>query len=273
MNLSELDYELPPESIAQWPLAERDASRMMLLERSSGAYEDHQFRELPNLLRGDELVVMNNARVLPARLFGHRSGVHAQPVGRNNRARSEFLQTKIEVLLIRQLTGDTWEALVRPGRKIPTGESILFGEGELEARVEGRGQFGLRTLHFRWRGDFREILDRLGHIPLPPYIKRADEPLDRERYQTVYAREGAAVAAPTAGLHFTSEIIDRLRERGIEMAEISLDVGLGTFEPIRTESLEEYKIHREGYAISEQAADTIESRSTPIRGLVSGGTR
>lgn len=272
MNLSEFAYELPPGSIAQRPLAERDASRMLLLHRSSGAYEDRQFRELPDVLRGDELVVINNARVVPARLFGRRGGVHAQPVGQNNRARNEFLQTKIEVLLVRQLTGDTWEALVRPGRKIPTGESILFGEGELEARVEGRGQFGLRILSLRWQGDFREVLNRLGHIPLPPYIKRADEPLDRERYQTVYAREGAAVAAPTAGLHFTPRILERLRDRGIEIAEIGLDVGLGTFEPIRTERLEEHKIHKEGYTISEQSAATIEKARTAGRPILAVGT-
>jgi S-adenosylmethionine:tRNA ribosyltransferase-isomerase len=272
MNLGEFDYELPADRIAQRPLAERDASRMLLLDRSTGAYEDRYFRDLANLLSGDELVVINNAQVLPARLFGHRAGLHAQPLGRNNPGNNEFLRTKIEILLVRQLAHDTWEALVRPGRKIPTGERIVFGEGELEARVEGRGLFGLRVLRFHSQGNFREVLSRLGHIPLPPYIKRPDEPLDRERYQTVYAREGAAVAAPTAGLHFTPAIMKKLRERGIEFAEITLDVGLGTFEPVRTEHLEEHKIHKETYAISEQAAHAIGRAQTARRPILAIGT-
>jgi len=272
MNPSEFDYELPPEQIAQRPLAERDASRMLLLERNSGVCQDSQFQKLPNLLRGDELIVLNSARVLPARLFGWRGGIHAQMVGRNNPARNEFLQTKIEVLLVRQIEGDSWETLVRPGRKIATGETIVFGKGELEARVQGRGQFGLRILRFQPKGDFTEIVARLGHIPLPPYIKRADEPLDRERYQTVYAHDGAAVAAPTAGLHFTTEIMRRLREQGIEIAEISLDVGLGTFEPIRTDRLEEHRIHRESYAVPARAAECVEKARAEGRPVLAVGT-
>jgi S-adenosylmethionine:tRNA ribosyltransferase-isomerase len=272
MDLSDFDYELPPERIAQRPPAERDASRMLLLDRSTGEREDREFRTLPELLRGDELLVINNARVLPARLFGRRAGIHAQPLGQNNPARREFLQTAIEVLLVRQISSDTWEALVRPGRKVPTGEQIVFGEGELEAQVEGRGEFGLRILRFRSKDSFHELLGRLGHIPLPPYIKRADEPLDRERYQTVYAREGAAVAAPTAGLHFTPEILKRVRERGVEIAEITLDVGLGTFEPIRTERLEEHPIHKESYVISESAAEAIEQARRDRRPILAIGT-
>jgi S-adenosylmethionine:tRNA ribosyltransferase-isomerase len=271
MNISEFDYRLPPDRIAQRPLAERDASRMLLVDRNSGAYEDRQFRELPELLRGNEIVVVNSARVLPARLFGHRAGIHAQ-IGRNNPAKRDFLQTKIEVLLVRQLADGTWEALVRPGRKIPTGERIVFSEGELEARVEGRGQFGLRILRFAPNGSFEEAIGRLGHIPLPPYIKRGDEPLDRERYQTVYAHDGAAVAAPTAGLHFTPEIMKRLRDRGIEIVEIRLDVGLGTFEPVRTEQLEDHHIHKESYAISEQAAEVIEKARAKGRPVLAVGT-
>jgi S-adenosylmethionine:tRNA ribosyltransferase-isomerase len=272
MNLSDFDYELPPQRIAQRPPAERDASRMLLLDRCTGACEDREFRALPELLRGNELLVINNARVLPARLFGRRAGIHAQPLGQNNPAKREFLQTAIEVLLVRQISSDTWEALVRPGRKVPTGEHIVFGEGELEAQVEGRGEFGLRILRFRSKDDFHELLGRLGHIPLPPYIKRADEALDRERYQTVYAREGAAVAAPTAGLHFTPEVLKRLRERGIEIVEVTLDVGLGTFEPIRTERLEEHPIHKESYVISDSAAESIEQARHDRRPILAIGT-
>jgi len=272
MNLSDFDYDLPQELIAQRPLAERDASRMLLVDRASGAWEDRQFREFPDLLRGDELVVVNNARVLPARLFGRRTGIRVQKPGDNNPARQGHLQAPIEVLLVREVEDDVWEALVRPGRKIPVGERIVFGDGELEARVESRGGYGLRILRFTSRNGFHEALGRLGRIPLPPYIKRADEASDRERYQTVYARQGSAVAAPTAGLHFTPEIFARLRERGIEAAEITLDVGLGTFEPIRTEQLEDHKIHAESYEISEAAAAAITRAKTEGRAVLAIGT-
>ncbi|MGD0957750.1 MAG: tRNA preQ1(34) S-adenosylmethionine ribosyltransferase-isomerase QueA [Candidatus Acidiferrales bacterium] len=272
MNVGEFDYDLPADRIAQRPLAERDASRMLLLDRATGAWEDRWFRELPELLRGNELIVVNNARVLPARLFGRRSGIHAQTPGRHNPARGEFLQTSIEVLLVRQVGVDTWETLVRPGRKIATGERIIFGEGELEAQVEARGEYGLRLLRFKSKNGFHETLGRLGHIPLPPYIKRADEPLDRERYQTIFARQGNAVAAPTAGLHFTSGILERLRGRGIEIAEITLEVGLGTFEPIRTERLEDHKIHAETYDIPEVTASAIVRAQRESRPALAVGT-
>jgi S-adenosylmethionine:tRNA ribosyltransferase-isomerase len=272
MDPSEFDFDLPSGSIAQRPLAERDASRMLLVNRASGAWEDRTFREFPDLLRGNELIVINNVRVLPARLFGHRAGVNAQPVGHTNPARDEFLQTVIEVLLLRQLESGAWEALVRPGRKVPVGERIVFGDGELEAQVEGRGEYGMRVLRFKCETDFYDAVARLGHIPLPPYIKRADEALDRERYQTVYARAGNAVAAPTAGLHFTPEILRRLKERGVEIAEITLDVGLGTFEPVRAERLEEHKIHAEAYEISEVTAAAVNRARRENRPVLAVGT-
>jgi S-adenosylmethionine:tRNA ribosyltransferase-isomerase len=272
MNVSDLDYDLPPERIAQRPLPERDASRMLLVDRATGAWEDRQFRELPELLRGDELIVINNVRVLPARLFGRRAGIHAQPLGHHNPARGEFLQTSIEVLLVRQVSADTWECLVRPGRKVPTGERIVFGEGELEACVEGRGKYGLRVLRFASKDGFRTALDRLGHIPLPPYIKREDEPIDRERYQTVFARQGNAIAAPTAGLHFTPAILERLHGRGIEIAEITLEVGLGTFEPVRTERVEDHPIHSEAYEIPSATVAAIERAKSAKRPVLAVGT-
>jgi S-adenosylmethionine:tRNA ribosyltransferase-isomerase len=272
MNLAELNYDLRPEQIAQRPLPERDASRMLLLDRSTGAWEDRQFRELPKLLLGSELIVLNNARVVPARLFGRRAGLRATPPGRKSPAKREFLKAPIEVLLVRQLAPDAWEALVRPGRKVPIGERIIFGEGELEARVEGRGPYGLRVLRFDSRDGMEETLERLGHIPLPPYIRRADEPLDRERYQTVFAREGVAVAAPTAGLHFTPEILERLRGRGTELAEITLEVGLATFAPIRTERVEDHKIHKEIYEIPEAAAEAIARARSEKRPVLAIGT-
>ncbi len=272
MNVRELDYDLPPDRIAQRPLAERDASRLLLLDRATGAWEDRQFRELPELLHGDELLVVNNARVIPARLSGHRAGIHADPLGRRNPARAEFLRTPIEVLLVRQVSEDTWEALVRPGRKIPTGERVFFGEGELEARVEGRGSYGVRLLRFSPAASLRDALDRLGHIPLPPYIKRADEPADRERYQTIFARRGNAVAAPTAGLHFTPAILERIRNRGIEIAELTLDVGLGTFEPVRTEQIEDHPIHAESCEIPEATAAAVEKAWREGRPVLAVGT-
>lgn len=258
MDTSDFDFELPPASIAQRPLDERDASRMLLVNRAGGEWEDRSFREFPDLLRGDELIVVNNARVLPARLFGRRAGTP--------------LQTPIEVLLIRQLKADTWEALVRPGRKVPAGERIVFGEGELEAEALGRGDYGLRVLQFKCKTDFHDAVAHLGHIPLPPYIKRPDEALDRERYQTVYAREGNAVAAPTAGLHFTAKILKRMSDRGAEIVSLTLDVGLGTFEPVRTERLDEHKIHSEAYEISQTTAEAVNRARGENRPVLAVGT-
>src|SRR6204780_3451759 len=278
MNLDELNFDLPPERIAQRPLSARHASRMLLLDKTPGAWDDRHFREFPDLLRGDELIVLNNARVLPARLFGRRIGIHAEPCGTHNPARHEHLKSPIEVLLVRQLAADTWEALVRPGRKISLGEKIIFGagsaesDGELEAVTEGRGEYGLRVLRFSSKSGLQEAISRLGHIPLPPYIKRADEPADRERYQTIYARQGSAVAAPTAGLHFTPEILQRITARGIAIAEITLDVGLGTLEPVRTQRLEDHKIHVESYEIPEATAEAIAKAQKKKRPILAVGT-
>jgi S-adenosylmethionine:tRNA ribosyltransferase-isomerase len=272
MKPSELDYDLPSERIAQHPLPERDASRMLLLGRATGRWEDRQFRELPDLLRGDEVMVLNNVRVIPARLFGRRAGIHAQPLGVGNPARAEFLRTEIEVLLTRRLGDDTWEGLVRPGRKVPSGERIVFGDGELEASVESRVPHGLRRLRFTSRYGLEETLRRLGHIPLPPYIKRAVEPVDSERYQTIFARQGHAIAAPTAGLHFTPEILKRVCDRGVEVVEITLEVGLGTFEPIRTERIEDHPIHPETYEIPERTAVALERAKREGRPVLAIGT-
>jgi S-adenosylmethionine:tRNA ribosyltransferase-isomerase len=269
MNVSDFDYDLPPERIAQRPLPERDASRLLLLNRATGKYEDRQFREFADLLRGDELLVLNNARVLPARLFGRREGVRAERAGSGDKA---FLSAAIEVLLVRSLGGDRWECLVRPGRKVPIGERIIFGDGQLHAQVEGRGDFGLRVLRFSSKGNFREAVEQLGHVPLPPYIKRNDDGSDRERYQTVFARQGSAVAAPTAGLHFTPEVLEKIRRSGVEIAEITLDVGLGTFEPVRTEQIEEHQIHAESYEISDSAAQAILNAKRDKRPVLAIGT-
>ena len=272
MKLTDLDFHLPAEQIAQRPLEERDASRMLLLDRASGAWEEHHFRELPELLRGDELIVLNNVRVLPARLFGRREGRKSHESAGKSAVQAESPASTIEVLLVRQLEPMIWEALVRPGRKVRVGEKIVFGDGELEAEVMSREDFGLRVLRFTSKNAFHEALGRLGHIPLPPYIKREDDFSDRARYQTVYAQKGSAVAAPTAGLHFTPDILSRVRARGVEIAEITLDVGLGTFEPVRTEVLEEHKIHKESYEIPEAAASAIARAKDQKRPVLAIGT-
>lgn len=273
MNLSDFDYLLPPDRIAQRPLPGRDAGKLLAMSRDTGHLEDRLFCDFPSLLRGNELLVFNNARVIPARLFGHRRGLHSQPPGKEPRVRREYLRSKIEVLLTRHIAADTWEALVRPGRKIGIGEHIVFGDGELTAEVLARGEFGERTLKFYTQhGDVNSAIERLGHVPLPPYIRREDETADRERYQTVFAKEGSAVAAPTAGLHFSENILNALRARGIETCEITLDVGLGTFQPIHTERVEDHAIHSERYEIPEESARQICAATAAGRPILAVGT-
>ena len=263
-------------------------------------FEDRRFAEFPSLLRRGDLLVLNNSRVFPARLFGRRAGLHSQPISPRNPAAHDFLQGRVEVLLTRQIGPLEWQALVRPGRKIGVGEKIFFSTAdsaaasaagplsesvapdasaleqaaELVAEVTGRGEFGERTLHFEPVPDFFAVVEKLGHIPLPPYIAREDRPDDRERYQTVYARPEAtgSVAAPTAGLHFTPQILSDLRERGIEIAELTLHVGLGTFQPVHVENVEEHKLHRESFSISEAAAAQINRALEEKRRVVAVGT-
>src|SRR5947209_7915142 len=248
---------------------------MLHLSRATGEYQDRHFVEFPDLLRPDDLLVVNNSRVFPARLFGRRAGLHSQPVSPRNPAASEFLQGQVEVLLTRQLGAWEWQALVRPGRKIGVGEKIYFGHEtapELQAEVTGRGEFGERTLRFSPVDGFFAVVERLGHVPLPPYISRHDQIEDRERYQTVYAQQKGSVAAPTAGLHFTPEILSHIRQRGIQIAEITLHVGLGTFQPVRVENIEQHKMHRESFTISPEAADKINRALEGSRRIVAVGT-
>jgi S-adenosylmethionine:tRNA ribosyltransferase-isomerase len=270
--VQELNYELPGELIAQRPLAQRDASRLLLLDRNSGAWVDGRFSGLPDLLRGDELFVFNDARVLPARLFGHRAGVHSQAPSR--KTARQHLTGQVEVFLTRRLDANRWKALVRPGRKMPVGERVIFGSGELECEVQERGELGIRTISFSSHNgcSVEENIHRLGHVPLPPYIDRADDENDKERYQTVFAQRPGAVAAPTAGLHFTKEILARIEERGCELCEVTLDVGLGTFQPVHTEILEQHKIHSEAYEISGEVAEKIRRAKKEGRPVLAVGT-
>jgi S-adenosylmethionine:tRNA ribosyltransferase-isomerase len=273
--VSEFNYHLPAELIAQEPLSDRAASRLLRVSRGSHGFQDGRFRDFPDVLQADDLVVFNNTRVFPARLYGTRRGARAQSISSQNPAARDFLKGRVEVLLTQQISEEPneWECLVRPGRKIGVREELLFGrEGELRAEVVARGSFGERRIRFHPAQDFFGLIERLGHVPLPPYIDRADRPGDRERYQTVYARERGSVAAPTAGLHFTPEILAGLRDRGIETEEITLHVGLGTFQPVRVDRVEDHRLHREAYEVSEQAAIRINRAVDAGRRVVAVGT-
>ena len=275
MRVSDFDYELPEELIAQQPLADRAGSRLLHLMKDTGTLEDLQFRDFPGLLRPGDLVVFNNTRVFPARLYGRRGGLKSQAISPHNPASRDFLRGRIEVLLTRQVSHEPneWECLVRPGRKIGVGEHLFFGErDELRAEVLARGDFGERRIRLAPAEDFFGLVERIGHIPLPPYIARADAPEDRERYQTVYARERGSVAAPTAGLHFTPEILSRLRDRNVETVEVTLHVGLGTFQPVHTERVEDHQLHSEVYSISPDAAEIIKKARREHRRVIAIGT-
>jgi len=227
---------------------------MLVVCRNENRWEDRLFCELPAFLHAGDCLVLNDSRVFPARLFGHRAGVHAHAVGKNNPKLREHLSGRVEVFLLRAVSADgkEWEALVRPGRKMRTGERIHFSDG-LEGEIAARGEYGERRIRFECAGDPFVEFEKIGHVPLPPYIKRADSPADRERYQTVFAREKGSVAAPTAGLHFTPQILDECRARGASIAYVTLHVGLGTFQPLHTGQLEQGRLHAERYSIG--AAD------------------
>jgi S-adenosylmethionine:tRNA ribosyltransferase-isomerase len=269
MQLSLFDYHLPEDRIAQQPLEDRAASRMLVLHRREGRWEDRQFRELPDFLGAGDCLVLNDSRVFPSRLYGRRSGVGALPIGAGNPKLHEYLSGQVEVFLLRPVSEDCkiWLTLVHPGRKMRVGERVHFGE-KLEAEVLARGLYGERTVQFRCEGDIYERLEEIGHVPLPPYIRRPDTAEDRQRYQTVFARETGSVAAPTAGLHFTAEVLARCRAAGAEAAHVTLHVGLGTFQPIHAEVLEEHRLHSEFYRIAEPEARQMRAASR----LVAVGT-
>ena len=254
MNVQDFDYYLPEELIAQTPLAQRDASRLMVLPRQQGACSHRHFFELPSLLRKGDLLVFNDTRVIPARLHGRKRDTGA----------------KVEVFLLKRLDLDRWETLVRPGRKLRPGTEVVFSD-ELSAVIEDTTEFGGRIVRFCWQGVFEEILQRLGEVPLTPYIH--EKLPDPERYQTVYARENGSAAAPTAGLHFTPELLSQLREQGIQKAYVTLHVGLGTFRPVAVESIQDHVMHSEQYAISAETAALVnETRRQGGRVIAVGTT-
>jgi S-adenosylmethionine:tRNA ribosyltransferase-isomerase len=275
----DFNYILPPEQIAQQPLPDRAASRMLVVDRATGSVQDNRFRDFPNVLHPSDLLVLNDTRVLPARLFARRAGIHAQPISSHNPAVAQHLQGNVEVLLTAQHSPLEWSALVHPGRKLPVGERLFFfaqqekdTEPLLTAEIVGRGEFGERRLRFDPVDDFYATLDRIGHMPLPPYIHRTDDVADRERYQTVFAAERGSAAAPTAGLHFTAEILSHIRARGIEIAHLTLHVGLGTFQPVRVEKLEDIRLHSERYTLPQSTARAVNLARREGRRVIAVGT-
>ncbi len=279
----DFNYRLPQEQIAQKPLDDRAASRMLALDRATGSVQDSVFRKFPDLLQSGDLLILNDTRVLPARLLARRAGIHAQPISSRNPTAKQHLQGSVEVLLTEQHSPLEWSALVHPGRKLPVGERLFFFAPEevaaaaeaaplLTAEIVGRGEFGERRLRFAPVADFYAILDRIGHMPLPPYIHRADDLSDRERYQTVFAAERGSAAAPTAGLHFTPEILSAIRTRGVEIERLTLHVGLGTFQPVRVERLEDIRLHAELYTLPEPTAQAVNLARREDRRIIAVGT-
>ena len=238
MKTADFDFHLPEELIAQTPLERRDASRLLTLDKNTGAVGHHHFYELPQFLRPGDCLVLNDSRVLPARLIGHR------PTG-----------GACEVLLLVDKGDNLWECLVRPGRKLKPGAQVIFGDGQLTATVEAELNDGKRAVRFHYQGIFLEILEELGRMPLPPYIKA--ELRDQERYQTVYSKVVGSAAAPTAGLHFTTELLDKIRDIDVKVCYITLHVGLGTFRPVKAENLQDHEMHSEFCQISQETADVI----------------
>jgi S-adenosylmethionine:tRNA ribosyltransferase-isomerase len=238
MNVNLYDFELPEELIAQTPLLDRTASRLLTLNKKTGEVAHHHFPHIIDVLEPGDTLILNDTRVLPARLFGTKEDTGA----------------KAEVLLLKNVEGDKWEALVKPGKKLRDGAVIVFSD-ELKAVINEVGEMGARTLTFEYNGIFQEILDRLGEMPLPPYIKETLD--DRERYQTVYAKHEGSAAAPTAGLHFTDELLDQIRAKGVNIGFITLHVGLGTFRPMSVDMVEDHVMHEEYYSLSQETADLI----------------
>jgi len=260
MNVSDYDFELPESLIAQTPLPNRTSSRLLVLHRETGGIEHRVFTDLADYLKPGDTLVLNDTRVLPARLFGTKADTGA----------------KAELLLLKRIEGDRWEALVRPGKKLHRGANIIFGSGEpgakplMSAIVEEEGELGARIVRFEYEGIFNELLERLGHMPLPPYIKETLP--DRERYQTVYSRNEGSAAAPTAGLHFTQEFLERLQANGVQLCPITLHVGLGTFRPVSAETIEEHEMHAEWYSVSEESAERLNEAKARGGRIVAVGT-
>ncbi|NMA68368.1 MAG: tRNA preQ1(34) S-adenosylmethionine ribosyltransferase-isomerase QueA [Desulfitobacterium sp.] len=254
MQLEDFDFHLPQELIAQHPVEPRDSSRLMVIHRGSGEIAHHRFWELEDLLKPGDLLVVNNTKVIPARLMGEKVGTKG----------------KIECLLLKRLEKDVWETLLKPGKRLKIGQEVSFGDGLLIGKLLEILPNGNRLIQFSYEGVFEEILDSLGNMPLPPYITETLE--DRERYQTVYAKERGSAAAPTAGLHFTPQLLEKLEEKNIQVVEVLLHVGLGTFRPVKTDNIKDHVMHSEYYRVSQEVAQTINEAKAQGRRVIAVGT-
>lgn len=253
MKLSEFNYELPEELIAQVPIKNRDESRLLVLDRKSQTYEDKIFRDIIDYLEPGDCLVRNNTKVIPARLYGKKT------TGAN-----------VEFVLIKNIEGDVWEAMVRPGNKLHEGAKVVFGDGLLEAEIVGLSEDGTRKVKFTYDGIFNEILDQIGLMPLPPYIHESLK--ENDRYQTVYAKYEGSAAAPTAGLHFTPELLEKIREKGVDIANVTLHVGIGTFRPVKEKNIEDHHMHTEHYYIKQEDADKINKAKLSGHRVIAVGT-
>ncbi len=255
MNVTDFDYHLPEELIAQRPKQKRDDSRMMVVDRQSGQISHEHFYDILQYLKPTDCLVLNDSKVLPARIFGTKIGTGA----------------KVEFLLIKRIKGDRWETMVRPGKKLKPGDRVSFGD-VLIGEIIDYGPDGTRIVDFSYEGIFMEKLEQIGHMPLPPYIRREAGEGDKDRYQTVYCREEGSVAAPTAGLHFTKELLSRVEDVGIKIIYVTLHVGIGTFRPVKADLVEDHHMHFEEYEISEEAARIINETKTAGGRIISVGT-
>ena len=257
MHINDFDYNLPPELIAQKPADRRDSSRLLVAHRKTGKTEHKHFFDILNYLHEGDCLVLNNSKVLPARLYGIKEETGA----------------KAEFLLIKRIEGDVWETMVKPGRKLKPGDTVIFSEVPLlKAKICDYGRDGTRIVEFEYEGIFMERLEEIGSMPLPPYIERNGEEEDKERYQTVYCEEEGSVAAPTAGLHFTDELLAKAEAMGVELVYVTLHVGIGTFRPVKCENIEEHSMHFEEYYISEKGAAAINKAKREGRRVISVGT-
>ncbi|MDO4545309.1 MAG: tRNA preQ1(34) S-adenosylmethionine ribosyltransferase-isomerase QueA [Bacillota bacterium] len=257
MRLDDFDYELPAELIAQKPADRRDGSRLLVVHRDTGQVEHKHFFDVVDYLRPGDCLVLNNSKVLPARLYGVKEGTGA----------------KVEFLLIRRIEGDMWETMVKPGKRLKPGDRVVFSDAPLlQAEILDFGKDGTRIVKFRYEGLFMERLEEIGNMPLPPYIERPSDAVDNDRYQTVYCREEGSVAAPTAGLHFTDELLARAEAKGVELIYVTLHVGIGTFRPVKCENVEDHSMHFEEYRIDEESAAAINRAKQEGRRIISVGT-
>ena len=256
MNVSDFDYELPKELIAQEPSEARDECRLLVIHRDNGKIEHKKFYEIIDYLNPGDCLVFNDSKVIPARIFGIKEGTGAN----------------IEFLLSKHLEGDVWETLVRPGRRLHVGDVVDFGNGKLKAEIIGSGDEGTRHVKFSYDGVFMEILDELGSMPLPPYIERAADEHDKDRYQNVYAKNEGSVACATAGLHWTPELIAKAQEKGVKVAYVTLHVGIGTFRPVKVDKVEDHHMHFEEYTVTKEAADIINEARAAGGRIISVGT-